>query len=70
MPSKDDMGREKAKTLSKSGYKTWYIRNDRTKNEMEIIMNKSLVDEVVDVKRIGDMIIMVKVSLGRMTEYL
>ena len=30
-------------------------------------MDKNLVDEVVDVKRIGDMIIMVKVALGRMT---
>ena len=30
-------------------------------------MDKSLVDEVVDVKRIGDMIIMVKGVLGRMT---
>ena len=30
-------------------------------------MDKNLVDEVMDVKRIGDMIIMVKVVLGRMT---
>ena len=30
-------------------------------------MDKILIDEVVDVKRIGDIIIMVKISLGRMT---
>jgi len=30
-------------------------------------MDKSLLDEIVNVKRIEDMIIMVKVSLGRMT---
>ena len=30
-------------------------------------MDKSLVDEVVDVKKIGDMIIMVNVGLGRIT---
>ena len=30
-------------------------------------MDKSLVDKVVDVKRIGDMIIMVKVGLEKMT---
>ena len=58
---------EKTKTLSKSGYKIWYTRNDRAKNEVGIIMDKILVDEVVDVKRIGDMIIMVKVGLGRMS---
>ena len=29
-------------------------------------MNKSLVDEVMDVKRIKDMIIMMNVGLGRM----
>ncbi|XP_052178173.1 uncharacterized protein LOC127791967 [Diospyros lotus] len=58
---------KKAKTLSEAGYKIWYTGTDRAKNGVGIIMDKSLIDEVVDVKRIGDRIIMVKISLGRMT---
>ena len=58
---------KKAKTLSESGYKIWYTGNDRAKNGVGIIMDKILVDEVVDVKRIGDRIIMVKIVLGKMT---
>ena len=58
---------KKAKNLSESVYKIWYTGNDRAKNGVGIIMDKSLVDEVVDVKRIGDRIIMVKVGLRRMT---
>ena len=53
---------KKEKTLSKTGYKIWCTGNDRAKNGVGIIMDKSLVDEVMDVKRIGDMIIMVKVE--------
>ena len=58
---------KKVKTLSETGYKIWYTGNDRAKNGVRIIMDKSLVDEVVDVKRIEDRIIMVKVGLARMT---
>ena len=58
---------KKVKTLSESGYKIWYTENDQVKNGVRIIMDKRLVDEVVDVKRIGDKIIMVKVVLGTMT---
>ena len=58
---------KKVKTLSEIGYKIWYTGNDRAKNGVGIIIDKSLVDEVVDAKRIGDKIIIVKVGLGRMT---
>ena len=58
---------KKAITLSDTGYKIWYTGNDQAKNGVGIIMDKNLVDKVVDVKRIGDRIIMVKVGLGRMT---
>ena len=43
---------KKIKILSESGYKIQYTTNDRAKNGVGIIMDKSLLDEIVDVKRI------------------
>ena len=58
---------KKIKTLSETRYKIWYTENDRPKNGVGIIMDKTLIDELVDGKRIGNRIIMVKVGLERMT---
>lgn len=58
---------DKAKLLSKPRYKLWKSGKDWAKNGVGIIMDKTLKDVIVDVKRIGDKIIAVKVVLGEVT---
>jgi hypothetical protein len=41
------------------GFKLWYTGTTSTKNGVSIVLDKSLKDEVVDIKRQGDMIILV-----------
>jgi hypothetical protein len=41
-------------------FKLWYIGNTSNKNDVVIVLDKSLKDGVVDIKRQGDMIILVK----------
>jgi exonuclease III len=43
-----------------TGFKLWYTGNTSTKNGVGIVLNKSLKDGVVDIKRQGDRIILVK----------
>jgi hypothetical protein len=43
---------------------TWYTKNTSTKNGIDIVLEKCLKDGVVDIKRQGDMIILVKLSVG------
>jgi hypothetical protein len=42
------------------GFKLWYTGTTSTKNEVGIVLDKRLKDGVVDIKRQGDMIILVK----------
>jgi hypothetical protein len=42
------------------GFKLWYTGTTSTKNEVDIVLDKRLKDGVVDIKRQGDMIILVK----------
>jgi hypothetical protein len=46
------------------GFKLWYTSTTSTKNGVSIVLDKSLKDEVVDIKRQGDMIILVKLFIG------
>jgi hypothetical protein len=46
------------------GFKLWYIGNMSTKNGVGIVLDKSLEDGVVDIKRQGDKIILVKLLIG------
>jgi hypothetical protein len=55
---------QKAKELEDTGFKLWYTGNTSTKNYVGIVLNKSLKDGVVDIKRQGDMIILVKLLVG------
>jgi hypothetical protein len=55
---------QKAKELEDTGFKLWYIGNTSTKNGVSIVLDKSLKDGVVDIKRKGDMIILVKLLVG------
>jgi hypothetical protein len=46
------------------GFKLWYTGNTSTKNDVVIVLNKSLKDGVMDIKRKGDRIILVKLLVG------
>jgi exonuclease III len=50
---------KKAKEVEDIGFKLWYTGTTSTKNGVSIVLDKSLKDEVVDIKRQGDMIILV-----------
>jgi hypothetical protein len=49
-----------------AGFKLWYTENTSTKNDVGIVLDKSLKDGVVDIKRQGDMIILVKLLVGHL----
>jgi hypothetical protein len=45
-------------------FKLWYTVNTSTKNGVGIVLDKSLKDGVLDIKRQGDTIILVKLLVG------
>jgi hypothetical protein len=47
-----------------TGFKLWYTGTTINKNGVGIVLDKSLKDRVVDIKRQGDMIILVKLLVG------
>jgi hypothetical protein len=55
---------QKAKEAEDTGFKLWYTSTTTNKNEIGIVLNKSLKDGVVDIKRQGDRIILVKLLVG------
>ena len=55
---------QKAKEVEDTGFKLWYTGNTSIKNGIGIVLEKSLKDGVVDIKRQGDMIILVKLLVG------
>jgi hypothetical protein len=55
---------QKAKEVEDTGFKLWYTGTTSNKNGVGILINKSLKDGVVDVKRQGDRIILVKLVVG------
>jgi exonuclease III len=55
---------QKAKEVEDTSFKLWYIGNTSTKNGVGIMLDKSLKDEVVDIKRQEDRIIFVKLLVG------
>jgi exonuclease III len=55
---------QKAKEVENTGFKLWYIGKKRSKNGVDILINKNLKNEVIVVKRQGDMIIMNKLVFG------
>jgi hypothetical protein len=55
---------QKAKEVEYTGFKLWYTGNTSTKNGIGIVLDKSLKDRVVDIKRQGDKIILVKLIVG------
>jgi exonuclease III len=55
---------QKAKEEKYTGFKLWYTGTTSTKNAVGIVLDKSLKDGVVDIKRQGDRIILVKLLIG------
>jgi hypothetical protein len=47
-----------------TGFKLWYTGTTINKNGVGIVLDKILKDGVVDIKRQGDMIILVKLIVG------
>uniref|UniRef100_A0A8I7BC79 Endonuclease/exonuclease/phosphatase domain-containing protein n=1 Tax=Hordeum vulgare subsp. vulgare TaxID=112509 RepID=A0A8I7BC79_HORVV len=55
---------QKAKEVEDTVFKLWYTATTSNKNGVGILINKSLRDGVVDVKRQGDRMILVKLVVG------
>ncbi|KAL5191016.1 Craniofacial development protein 2 [Glycine soja] len=58
---------EKAKELDNSGFKLWYTGKTRSRNGVGIIVDKEWKKDVVDVRRVGDRIIVLKLVVGQDT---
>ncbi|XP_061344089.1 uncharacterized protein LOC133290051 [Gastrolobium bilobum] len=55
---------EKAKEVDGTGFKLWYTGTNKSRNGVGIMIDKSFRDKVVNVKRKGDRIILVKLVVG------
>ena len=55
---------QKAKEVENTGFKLWYTGEVRNKNGVGILIDKNLQNNVVDVRRRGDRIILVKLVVG------
>ena len=52
--------------MDNTGFKLWYIGTTSNKNEVGVLIDKSLKDGVVEVRRQGDRIILVKLIISNM----
>jgi exonuclease III len=55
---------QKVKEVEDTGFKLWYTGNTSAKNGVGIVLDKRLKAGVVDIKRQGDRIILVKLLVG------
>jgi exonuclease III len=55
---------QKVKKVEDTGVKLWHTGNTSIKNGVGIVLDKSLKDGVVDIKRQGHMISLVKLLIG------
>ena len=55
----------KTKDLENSSFKLWYSGTNRARNGVGIIVDKTLTQDVVDVKRAGDRIMAIKIVIGQ-----
>ena len=51
--------------LESWGYELWYTSRDRNHNGVGLIIDKQLLEDVVEVRRKGDRILLVKLILSR-----
>ena len=57
---------QKAKEVDNTGFKLWYTGTTSNKNGVGVLIDKSLKDGVVEVRRQGDRIILVKLVISDM----
>ena len=57
---------QKAKEVDNTGFKLWYTGTAANRNGVGVLIDKSLKDGVVDVRRQGDRIILVRLVVGDM----
>jgi exonuclease III len=55
---------QKAKEVENTCFKLWYTGKERSKNDIGILIDKSLKNRVIAVRRQGDKIIMIKLIFG------
>jgi exonuclease III len=55
---------QKAKEVEDTDFKLWYTGTTANKNGVGIVLDKTLKNGVVDIKRQGDRIILVKLLVG------
>jgi hypothetical protein len=55
---------EKAKVIEPWGYKIWYTGINKNRNGVGIVMSREFIDNVVEVRRKGDRILLIKLVLG------
>ena len=55
----------KARDLENSGFELWYSGTNRTRDDVGIIVDKTLTQDVVDVKRVRDRIMAIKIVIGQ-----
>jgi hypothetical protein len=55
---------QKTKEVVNTGFKLWYMRIERSRNGVGILIDKSLKNGVVAIRRQGDRIIMIKLIFG------
>jgi len=55
---------QKTKEVEDTGFKLWYTGTTANRNGVGVLIDKSLKDDVVDVRRRGDRIILVKLVVG------
>ena len=57
---------QKAKEMDNTGFKIWYTGTVANRNGVGVLIDKSLKNSVVGVRRQGDRIILVKLVVGDM----
>ena len=57
---------QKAKEVDNTGFKLWYTGTTSNINGVEVLIDKSLKDGMVEVRRQGDKIILVKLVVSDM----
>ncbi|KAH0434466.1 hypothetical protein IEQ34_026824 [Dendrobium chrysotoxum] len=55
---------EKANEIDSLGFKLWFSGRSRTRNGIDVILDKSLKDNVININRIGDRIIALKIIVN------
>jgi hypothetical protein len=55
---------QKAKEVENTDFKLWYTGKERSRNSVDILIDKCLKNGVVAVRRQGDRIIMIKLIFG------